>query len=194
MCTKGNLLRRAVCFVLAVVTVSGCANADLIKISGGFSQINSTPSFGGSFTMTFNATGLPVADPPNMMQNPSILISNVDVTVSFNNGSTDSASDGSGKILSGYSGPKIFDYLQFNAGNISGYFALADKYTGNGGVLLDDNRDSSLIEAGSVGGYLNSPSSEIVVAPEPSGRILAGTSILIGFLLFGTGKWSSRKA
>ena len=66
---------------------------------------------------------------------------------------------------------------------------MVDKYNGNGGVLTDDGENSSLIEAGPVTAYLNSPSSSIVssASPEPSSY---GLTALSALALAG---WASRK-
>ena len=172
--------------VVAAAISAGIAQGATIRITSGFAQQNSTPAFNGSFVMTFDVTGLPVADPPSMIQNgPSVSISNLSILVTFANGTTDTVTGGSGSIFSMYNGftPTVFDFLSFSAGNISGEFALIDKYTGNGGVLTDDQVDSSLIHVGSVLGYLNSPSSQ-VVTPEPSSLGLAcGAALAMGLWL-----------
>ncbi len=178
---------------LALVVVSGAkASSETIKIASGFAQQNSTPDFNGSFVMTFDVNGLPAGEPPALGQNgPSVPVTNLNITVMFVNGSIDIGTAGSGSITSSYGGitPTVFDYLSFSSGDVSGYFAMVDKFNGTGGVLTDDGENSSLIEAGPVTGYLNSPSSSVVSSamPEPSSYGLTALSILA------IGEWARRK-
>ena len=100
---------------LALITIAGTnANSETIRMSSGFAQQNSTPDFDGSFVMTFDVNGLPVGDPPALGQNgSSVSVSNLNITVTFANGSTDIGTAGSGSITSSYGGitPTVFDYL-----------------------------------------------------------------------------------
>ena len=178
---------------LALIAISGSnANSETIKISSAFVQQNSTPDFDGSLVMTFDVNGLPAGEPPAIGQNgPSVPVTNLDITITFANGSTDIGTAGSGSIASSYGGstPTIFDYLSFSSGDVSGYFAMVDKYNGKGGVLTNDGENSSLIDAGPVTGYLNSPSSSVVSSamPEPSSY---GLTALAALALTG---WTRRK-
>jgi hypothetical protein len=190
--------------VSIAVTLSVCsAYGEAIRISGGFAQQNSTPGFNGSFVMTFDVTGLPVADPPSLQQNgPSVPVSDLNITVSFVNGTTDSATGGSGSIYSMYNGPAatVYNFLSFSGGDIRGLFALIGGYDGNDGVLLDDGEDSSIITTGPRYGYLNGTSS--TVTPEPSAFLLAicalfglaaclGVRRALGYLMSGIGEHRS---
>lgn len=162
--------------------------ADSFEIVGTFVTSNQGPGYGGSFVLTYSATGLPAAPPvAYFVGGTPVPLTNVDLMATLTNGTVVSVTNSTGQIFSENTG-QIFDYL--SAGNSTGDvdLVLASGFDGVGPVLPTSNDVASFISLTLPGvgvdtGDVTSGTS-FARTPEPSSIALGALAIALSGLTF----------
>ena len=156
------------------------ASATSVSLTGSITNAD-YPGYGptgGSFTVNFDVSGLPVSYSDDPGQYGEVALSNVSATAALDDGSTYAGTGGYGSIEQE---TYHYNYLDFFAGPISGLLLVSSDYTGTGPVYsFDDLGDTTLVRINSTDFYFNGGEST-AVTPEPTSLSLAllGLSLVI---------------